>query len=51
MSIPTGQEYMMPELGLGKIASYQRSQVDSAAVKRISTLAKPFKLSMKRLAH
>ncbi|EAD3251596.1 hypothetical protein B8079_06280 [Listeria monocytogenes] len=33
MSIPTGQEYMMPELGLGKIASYQRSQVDSAAVK------------------
>lgn len=28
MSIPTGQEYMMPELGLGKIASYQRSQVD-----------------------
>ncbi|AKG88295.1 hypothetical protein AF226_15035 [Listeria monocytogenes] len=34
MSIPTGQEYMMPELGLGKIASYQRSQVDSAAVKK-----------------
>ncbi|HHR1949180.1 TPA: structural cement protein Gp24 [Listeria monocytogenes] len=25
---------MMPELGLGKIASYQRSQVDSAAVKK-----------------
>ncbi|MDF8200601.1 hypothetical protein P4733_00485 [Listeria monocytogenes] len=24
----------MPELGLGKIASYQRSQVDSAAVKK-----------------
>ncbi|HAA5078785.1 TPA_asm: hypothetical protein GHH54_04230 [Listeria monocytogenes] len=34
MSIPAGQEYMMPELGLGKIASYQRSQVDSAAVKK-----------------
>ncbi|EGK2524998.1 hypothetical protein IOQ60_000785 [Listeria monocytogenes] len=34
MSIPTGQEYMMPELGLGKIASYHRSQVDSAAVKK-----------------
>lgn len=32
MSIPVGQEYTLPDIGLGKIASYQRYQADSAAV-------------------
>ncbi|EUJ44050.1 structural cement protein Gp24 [Listeria fleischmannii] len=32
MGIPVGQEYTLPDIGLGKIASYQRYQADSAAV-------------------
>lgn len=32
MPIPIGQQYMNPEVGLGKIASYQDVQADSALV-------------------
>lgn len=32
MTIPVGQQYMNPEIGLGKIANYQDVQADSASV-------------------
>lgn len=32
MGIPVGEQYMMGDLGLGKVASYQGTRIDSAAV-------------------
>ncbi|MBA3926547.1 structural cement protein Gp24 [Listeria rustica] len=32
MTIPVGQEYMDPNIGIGKLANYQNTQADSAVV-------------------
>ncbi|MBC2077674.1 hypothetical protein HCA99_00440 [Listeria booriae] len=32
MSIPVGEEYMDPNIGIGKLANYQNTQADSALV-------------------
>ncbi|WP_239256679.1 structural cement protein Gp24 [Listeria ilorinensis] len=45
MTIPVGQEYMQPEIGIGKLANYQGTQADSAVAAETILFGAPVEFS------
>lgn len=45
MTIPVGQEYMDPNIGIGKLANYQDTQADSALASEIIAFGSPVQFS------